>query len=161
MIKVCLDTSTINFLFADDAPEKKEITIDFFDNFLLPKIYDAYVSTYVIQEIAQTNDELKRKKLLDVITKYQINLLELESYEEIENLADIYLAEKAIPENKRVDALHVAFSVLQKMDYLVSWNYKHLANVKRESKIIAINLSNNILHPIRILTPIELIDYEN
>ena len=114
MTKVYLDTSTINFLFADDAPEKREITIDFFDNFLLPKIYDAYVSTYVIQEIAQTNDELKRKRLLDVIAKYQIHLLELESYDEIERLADIYLAEKAIPENKHVDALHVAFSVLQK-----------------------------------------------
>ena len=55
MIKVYLDTSAINFLFADDAPEKKEITKDFFDNFLRTGIYDAYVSPYVIQEIAQTN----------------------------------------------------------------------------------------------------------
>jgi len=32
MIKstIYLDTSVINFLFADDAPEKKEITMDFF-----------------------------------------------------------------------------------------------------------------------------------
>ena len=113
MTKVYLDTSTINFLFADDAPEKKEITIDFFDNFLLPKIYDAYVSTYVIQEIAQTNDELKRKGLLDVIAKYQIHLLELESYDEIERLADIYLAEKAIPESHKLKHKHHKFSAVK------------------------------------------------
>ena len=33
-LKVYLDTSVINFLFADDAPEKKEVTIDFFENYL-------------------------------------------------------------------------------------------------------------------------------
>ena len=98
---------------------------------------------------------------MDVITKYHVSLWELESYDEEEKLADIYIAEKVIPQNKRVDALHVAFAVLQKIDYLVSWNYKHLANVKRESKIIAINLLHNLLHPIRIITPIELIDYES
>jgi hypothetical protein len=36
-IKVYLDTSVINFLFADDPPEKKEITIDFFENFIRTK----------------------------------------------------------------------------------------------------------------------------
>lgn len=61
--------------------------------------------------------------------------------------------------NKRADALHVAFAVIHKIDYLVSWNYKHLANVKQEHKITAANLLHNIVHPIRIITPLELIDY--
>lgn len=64
MIKIYLDTSAINFLFADDAPEKKEITIDFFDNFLLPVVYESCISAYVLQEIAQTTDEQKKKQLL-------------------------------------------------------------------------------------------------
>ncbi len=44
MIKstIYLDTSVINFLFADDAPEKKEITIDFFENFVKLGVYDTY-----------------------------------------------------------------------------------------------------------------------
>jgi len=33
-IKVYLDTSVINFFFADDAPDLKMATIDFFDNFI-------------------------------------------------------------------------------------------------------------------------------
>ena len=36
---IYLDTSTINFLFAEDAPEKMEITIDLFDNFIEKGIY--------------------------------------------------------------------------------------------------------------------------
>ncbi len=31
-LKVYLDTSVINFLFADDTPELKTATIDFFEN---------------------------------------------------------------------------------------------------------------------------------
>ena len=58
-----------------------------------------------------------------------------------------------------MDALHVAFCTVNKIDYLVSWNYKHLANVNREKKITAINIQYNYLHPLRICTPLELIDY--
>ena len=54
-----LDTSVINFLFADDAPELKTATIDFFDNFINTSIYEAYISEYVLQEINQTSDEKK------------------------------------------------------------------------------------------------------
>ena len=39
MISIYLDTSVINFLFADDAPEKKEVTVDFFNNFIKTGIY--------------------------------------------------------------------------------------------------------------------------
>lgn len=46
--KIYLDTSVINFLFADDAPEKKEVTVDFFDGIVGQNIYDIYVSAIVI-----------------------------------------------------------------------------------------------------------------
>ena len=49
--------------------------------------------------------------------------------------------------------------MVHEIDYLVSWNYKHLANVNRKKKVLAVNVANNYLKPIRIITPIELIDY--
>ena len=55
MLKVCelfgLDTSVINFLFADDSPEKKEIIKDFFEIFIKIGIYDTFISGFVIDEI--------------------------------------------------------------------------------------------------------------
>ncbi len=78
---------------------------------------------------------------------------------EVEQLTNLYLLHKIIPPAKRFDALHIAISVIHKLDYLVSWNYKHLANVNRERKVLALNYQFNYLHPIRIITPIDLIDY--
>jgi hypothetical protein len=60
---IYLDTSVINFLFADDSPEKKEITVDFFDNFVKLGIYDTYITEYVIAEINQTTDNEERLRL--------------------------------------------------------------------------------------------------
>ncbi|MFH1004843.1 MAG: hypothetical protein V1781_05045 [Bacteroidota bacterium] len=49
-LKIYLDTSVPNFLFADDAPEKKDITIDFFENFIGKGKYHAFISEFVIAE---------------------------------------------------------------------------------------------------------------
>ena len=158
-IKIYLDTSAINFLFADDAPEKKEITVDFFENFIKTGIYQAFISDFVIQEINQTSDLEKRGRLLRVLDEYYIERLVLADPEEIMQLAKLYIDQKVVPQNKLLDALHIASTVVNKIDYLVSWNYKHLANVNRERKVIIVNTENNYLNPVRILTPIELIDY--
>ncbi|NLO18933.1 MAG: type II toxin-antitoxin system VapC family toxin [Ignavibacteria bacterium] len=61
-LKIYLDTSVINFLFADDAPEKKEITIDFFENYLSD--YDVYISSIVLAEIDRTTDVEKNKSYI-------------------------------------------------------------------------------------------------
>jgi len=158
--KIYLDTSVINFLFAEDAPEKKEATHDLFDNFIKTRVYETYVSDFVLQEIEQTTDQDKKTRLIETIDKYFIDLVELTDFTEINQLASAYL-ESAIPKNKLFDALHIACAVVNSIDYLVSWNYKHLANVNREKKIISINLSKNYSQPFRIITPFELLDYGN
>jgi predicted nucleic acid-binding protein len=158
---IYLDTSVINFLFADDAPELKAATLDLFDNFINTGIYDTFISEYVLREINKTNDSHKKELLVKSIENYPIDLLEVSKENEIESLADEYIRQQVIPKNKKMDALHVALCTVTKMDYLVSWNYKHLANVNREKKVISINMQYNYLHPLRICTPLELIDYGN
>jgi predicted nucleic acid-binding protein len=158
---IYLDTSVINFLFADDAPELKEITIDFFDNFIRPMRYDTFISRFVIAEIEDMLNEEKKNKLLKVVDDYRLELLELHDIDEIQFLADKYVEAGIIPVKKINDAYHIAVSVINQIDYLVSWNYKHLANVKKERLIHLVNLANNYTHEIRIITPLELIDYGN
>ena len=48
-LKIYLDTSVINFLFADDVPEFKKITDDFFENYIKKEKYLAYISDVVIR----------------------------------------------------------------------------------------------------------------
>ena len=158
-LKIYLDTSVINFLYAYDAPEKMEITIEFFENFVKPGIYETYISKYVIAEILDHPDAAAREKLLDVINAYYIETLVIEETEKIEMLAQEYISNGVIPEKKIADAYHIAVSVLSGINYLVSWNFKHLANVNKEKMVKIVNLENNYPTELRIITPLELMDY--
>lgn len=153
-----LDTSAINFLFAEDAPEKQALTIELFDKFLHEDIYQVFVSEFVLAEIGQTKNESHKQRLLDVLNQYPITLMTLRDVEEVERLAKLYIENKILPTKNLIDAIHVAICVLERIDFLVSWNYKHLSNVHRERRILSMNVEYGYLHPIRIVTPFDLID---
>lgn len=57
--------------------------------------------------------------------------------------------------------MHIAACVVKEIDYLISWNYKHMANVNQEHKIKLLNLELGYQFDLRIITPLELIDYGN
>ena len=158
--KIYLDTSVINFLFHDDAPEKKEATVDFFENYIKPGVYETFISQFVIEEIIQTPFEEKRTKLLDAIGNNHVESITLSNIDEIETLAAEILKEGILPPAKLFDALHIAVSVIYEFDYLVSWNYKHLANINKERKVLALTYKMGYLRPLRIITPLELISHE-
>ena len=159
--KIYLDTSVISFLYADDAPEKQEITIDFFDNFIKTGIYQAIISEFVLQEIENTGDEKLREKLKIAVIDYPVEIISVANEDEIQRMALAYISDGVIPQKKLLDALHVAVCTIKSINFLVSWNYKHLANINRERRILSVNLENNYINPLRIITPIELINYES
>ena len=160
-LKIYLDTSVINHLFADDAPDAMQKTIDLFNSFIKTNIYETYVSPIVIDEINKTKDDLKKSKLLSVITDYNLSILNIEeNIQEIMHLAQIYIEQEIIPRKKIEDALHIAISSIYEIDALVSWNYKHMANIYKERKIISMNINEGYLHTLRICTPMEVM-YDN
>lgn len=154
--KIYLDTSVINFLFAADAPEKKEITLEFFERYIKTALYETFISQFVEDEINQTEDETKKEQLLNVIVSYNLDYLLISNNDEIEKLVSAYLKEQIVPLNKLLDALHVAISTINNIDFLVSWNFRHLANISKEAKFIAVNTKHNYFHPLRIITPYQL-----
>lgn len=158
---IYLDTSVINFLYADDSPERKQITIDFFDNFIKPEVYKTYISGFVIDEISKTPNLQKKNRLFSVIEKYPIEFVELQNSNEIQVLAKVYVDKGIIPYKKYYDAYHIACAVINEIDFLVSWNFRHLANIHRERKVISVNLEMGYTSNFRIITPLELMDYEN
>ena len=96
--KIYLDTSVISFLYADDAPEKQEITIDFFDNFIKTGIYQATISEFVLQEIENTSNNLLKEKLKDAVLDYPIEILTNPNEDEIQRMAFAYIAGGVIPQ---------------------------------------------------------------
>ena len=72
------------------------------------------------------------------------------------DLAGHYLAHKVVPVDYTDDARHVAVCSVARLDYLVSWNFKHLANARREAGFNAVNLLQG--YPaVRIVAPTFLI----
>ncbi len=80
----------------------------------------------------------------------------LDTSAEIEELANAYMAAAVVPPKFADDALHVATATVHGIRLIVSWNFKHLANVRREDAFNAVN----ILHgwpAVRIVSPKEII----
>ena len=61
----------------------------------------------------------------------------LDVTDEARDLAKILLAKKAVPEKAAADALHIAVVAVEKIEFLATWNFKHIANAKMQVKIEA------------------------
>jgi rRNA-processing protein FCF1 len=158
-LKVYLDTSIINFLEANDAPEYKKATEDFFKNVVVSEKIEVYISNVVIDEINDTNDEKTKNKLHENIKKYpNIKMLTTddENIEEIAFLAEKYITNGIIPNKKAADAFHIAYSIVFQMDVLLSWNFKHLANINKEQKVLGLNKLLGYNHFFRMANPLEV-----
>ena len=155
-LKIYLDTSIISFLYAEDTPDLRKITETLFANFIRRKRFETYVSDVVIQEIEKTSNPIKRSQLAEVIDIHRFPLLPLN--EEIIRLAGVYIKRGTIPRSKVDDARHVAVATYHQMDVLLSWNFRHLANVRKESAIHIVNATEGYLYPLRLTNPMEVMD---
>ena len=155
-LKLYIETSTWNFVFAEDAPEKMALTQDFFKS-LGQGSYEIYTSNVVLLEIGKAQAPI-RKRLEDLIVKHQPFMLE--SSPEADALAQLYLELGAVPPKKLEDALHVAIATVEEMDALITWNYKHLANLKRSETFHSINITQGYWKKLEIVTPMEVMGDE-
>ena len=158
-LKVYLDTSIINFLYIKDSPDFMQETEVFFNNILAKDKISAYISNVVIDEINQTKNVEHRNKLLETFNKYK-NIETLIAEDNIVNeiafLSDNYIKNGIIPSTKVADSLHIAYSTFFQMDILLSWNFKHLANINKEHKIITLNRTLGYYYPFRMANPLEV-----
>jgi predicted nucleic acid-binding protein len=157
-LKIYLDTSVINFLFADDAPDFKEATVDFFEHYVKTGRYEVFISDVVLAEIEKTREKSHRDRLLDVVTEFGLQILQAD--EETSRLANIYIVEQVIPAKKFDDAQHIAVTTVHQIEILLSWNFKHLANINKQIRIQAINEREGYLHPLILTNPLEVM-YED
>ena len=74
---------------------------------------------------------------------------------EAELVATNLLASKALPENSARDALHIAIAATQGIDYLLTWNFKHINNATTRTIIINSVIGSGYLCPI-LCSPEEL-----
>lgn len=115
------------------------------------KYFSLYTSEFVLDEITNGDQGIasKRLKMMD-----KIELLDLP--DEIRELVGTYMRKLSIPASAATDTLHIACAVFHKMDYMLTWNCKHLANASVRRQLHAINQSLGLFTP-DLCTPEELL----
>lgn len=92
--------------------------------------FETVTSQLVINEASAGDPEAAEARL-----SFLAGLTLLEITEEALDLAQHLLHAKAIPQDYPEDALHIGVAVVNGIEYLLTWNYKHLANATMRSKI--------------------------
>ncbi|MEW5946347.1 MAG: PIN domain-containing protein [bacterium] len=135
-LKLYIDTSVWNFLFADDAPEKRQDTQRFFDE-IESGDYELFISEMVMIEIRKAPDAIKNR----ILTKMsELEPEELEVTPEIRRLTARYIEAGFLSGKAYEDLVHAAVATVNNMDFLVSWNPKHIVKVKTIAGINAVNV---------------------
>ena len=148
-LKVYFDTSVISALFDERNPERKSLTESFFKEI---ENFETYISDITIALIEKTPDEEIKNNMKEKITQFSV----LTISDEIEELAKEIIRRGAINESYSEDAYHIAITILNEMDFLLSWNFRHIVRKKTKDIVRMISTLNN-LRQIEIITPPELL----
>ncbi|MBI4026011.1 MAG: hypothetical protein HY360_13580 [Verrucomicrobia bacterium] len=152
-MKLYIETSVPNFLFAADAPEKRQVTVAFFE--WLKICRDEVFISKLVEEELRPAPEPKRGRMTAALNEIPLKVLEVPAA--ASELADFYLSAGIVPVRFKNDALHVATAVWHRLDIVVSWNMKHLVNVRKVARINEVN-GRHGFPLIRIHTPEEVMD---
>ncbi len=153
-LSVYVETSVWSHAFAEDAPQLRKETEKFFDEAKKGK-YRLFISAVVLKEISRANEELAAR-LRGLVE--ELDPVTLEFDDDMDQLAQQFLAQGVVPPSEIEDAQHVAAAVASELDVLVSWNYRHLVNVRRREEFHHVSVMNGYYRPPQIVTPPE-VDY--
>ena len=112
--------------------------------------FDLYVSQFVIDE-ASAGDERAAADRLAALRGATL----LDTTPDALALARELIRTGDLPAKAGIDALHIAIAAVHGMDYLLSWNCRHIANAMMRGRIEATCRSHGV-EPPTICTPIEL-----
>jgi hypothetical protein len=157
MLKLYIETSIWSHWFAEDAPDRREATREFF-GWCRRKAKEVtlHTSALALQELRNAPPDLA-DQLDRLVREHSPNILEVG--EQVKELAATYVRRKIVPPAKLADTVHAAIATVNEMDVLVSWNYRHLVNVRREAGFNAVNADAGYCS-IRIASPLEVTEDE-
>ena len=151
--KVYLETTVVSYLTA--RPSRDLLTLLSITQSKLwwetcGRDFELWVSDLVLRESARGDADAARRRL-DSLSNVEV----LKSDAESDALAAVFLRNLAMPSNAADDAFHVAIAAVNRMDYILTWNCRHIASGYARPKLEGICLAQGYRCPI-ICTPPEL-----
>ena len=144
-LSLYLETSIIGAYLDNGDAFRRDLTIRWWERELSE--YHAFTSILVQREL-QRISEPYRTGYLKLIKPLE----QLEFAEEVVILAEGYVSRGIFHRKYIADALHVAFASFHKIDYLVTWNFGYLANVRKQARVRLFNAAAGFFSPV-IVTP--------
>ena len=134
-----------------------------FEEFTKP-LFDKIINRdYILLYSTVTQDELENAP---IAVKELVNHLKaeftqfIETTDEAVDLAMQYIAENVVGQTSYADCLHIALATINRADFLVSWNFKHIVNIKRIMGYNSVNIRNGYKQ-LEIRSPRDLMTYED
>ena len=154
---VYIDTTILSYLTAWPSRDliraaQQQITREWWD--VQRPRFDLYTAELVLIEAAAGDAEAAAQRL--AVAR---DLPVLDTTERALEVGDALIAAAALPETAERDALHVGVAADNGMDFLLTWNCRHLANVMLRDRIEEV-CEQAGLRPPKICTPEELMGDE-
>ena len=155
---VYLETTVIGYLATRVSgtlrvAANQETTRDWWDNHR--QRFDLFVSRFVIDECSGGDPMAANERLAYV---HDIPLLQLS--DEVDALAEALKGGVPLPEKARIDALHISVAAVNGVQYLLTWNCKHIANPSMRPRIELVCREMGYEPPV-ICTPQELLEIDD
>jgi hypothetical protein len=155
MKKVYVETSVLSYLTARPsrdlvAAARQRITAEWWERYA--GRFALHVSEIVIREASLGNLGAASARLAAAS-----GLPVLAASVRAEGLASGLIAERALPAKALDDAAHIAVATVHGMDFLLTWNFRHIANAERREAVTSVCRAAGYEPPV-ICTPEELVE---
>ncbi len=152
---VYIETSVVSYLTGRPSRDMvvaahQELTRQWWDT--RASVFELVVSELVCEESSGGDAEASRRRLAAIA-----GVPVLETNDAAVALAERLVSRNLVPQESAADALHIAVAAVNGIDYLLTWNCRHLANAARRQKIEASVEEAGYACPI-ICTPEELME---
>lgn len=108
------------------------------------------------EELENAPDQVKK-----LVQHLRVEFTEfIEVTEEAVELATRYIIEQVVGQTSYADCLHIALATIFRADFLVSWNFKHIVNVRKIMGYNSVNIKNGYKQ-LEIRSPRDLMTYED
>jgi predicted nucleic acid-binding protein len=142
---IYLETSVVGAYLDNGEPFRRDLTMRWWEREMSE--YRTVVSQLVARELERVPEPHRTAylKLVEPLERVELT-------EEATILAEGYISRGIFHRKYIGDAVHVAVASFHKIDYLVTWNFGHLANVRRQARIRLFNTAAGFFVP-QIVTP--------
>jgi predicted nucleic acid-binding protein len=127
-LKIYLDASAIGYLDEQSSPKEMNDMLLLWEDIKQGK-FEVALSEVTLNEISANQNADKVQVLVQHLSEITFNTIEIN--EEIEKIAALVKSNGLLISDKHQnDRLHIGCAVVSGCDVLVSYNFKHLANVR-------------------------------